>query len=200
MGSNPLFFAGRFISFDWANLMKAKLSGFACAVAVLLFIGTSSAKAEFVTVPISGFLFPGESINAFFPEVPDTIHQKVLTFEGNIQNTTRSTTVVSFWFDWFDGSSIVTTTPQFFPLGPEPFGFQFFSRTDGTELTYTIPYCPPEVSIHFGNEGPGGPVSVSGLFTYECRVPEPVALLILPVMVLMAPWALRRVKALASSV
>jgi hypothetical protein len=106
---------------------------------------------------------------------------------------------MEFWFDWTDGFSVFQTLPQTFTLLPVGTGhnFQFFSTTDGTELTTTIPYCPPEVSIHWRNLGPGGPVSVSGTFTAEC-VPEPIAFAIVPVIVLMGPLALRKVKALGA--
>jgi hypothetical protein len=187
-----------------ANLMKARLLSVACVAAGLMLVGAPSAKAEFVTEPISGFLFPGESIDAFFPEEFDTIHQKTLTFEGNIQNTSfTAPTTMEFWFDWVDPRfpGVVTSPAQTFFLNTVPThnNFQFFSTTDGTALTYEIPFCPPAVSIHWRNLGPGGPVSVSGLFTYECKVPEPIALAILPLIVLMAPLAVRRMKALASA-
>jgi hypothetical protein len=114
---------------------------------------------------------------------------------------------MEFWFDWFDGLSIVTTTPQIFELsptlGPPPFGFMFFGGPPGPgvnpPLTHTIPYCPPEVSIHWRNLGPGGPVSVSGAFSWECVVPEPFTIVILPVIVVMGPLVLRKMKALAAA-
>lgn len=183
--------------------MKIRLCGLACvASSLLLNAGAPMAKAEFVTQPISGFLFPGESIDAFFPEEPDTIHQKTLTFEGNIQNTSFTLpSTMEFWFDWIDDSTIVTTVPQVFTLLTVGTGnnFRFFSSSDGTALTYTIPFCPPEVSIHWRNLGPGGPVSVSGTFTYTC-VPEPITFVIVPLLVVMAPLALNGVKKFAGGV
>jgi hypothetical protein len=183
--------------------MSAKLSLLACAAAALLLVCTPSGRAEFVTVPVGGFLFPGDSLDVFIPEEPDVIHNKILTFEGNIQNTSfTAPATMEFWFDWSDGLTTTTTTPQTFFLDTIPTGnnFQFFGRSP-TEpaLTYTIPFCPPEVSLHWRNLGPGGPVSVSGTFTAEC-VPEPVAFVVAPLVLAMAPFAVRRIKTLAGAV
>jgi hypothetical protein len=185
--------------------MIVNLRGVAVAAFCLLIAVRASAQGDSGSVPVTGFLFPGESINIFIPEPPDMEHRKILTFEGNIQNTTPVPTFMEFWFDWFDGSTIVTTTPQIFELsptlGPPPFGYIFFGTPLATQpaLTHTIPYCPPEVSIHWRNTGPGGPVSVSGVFSWECVVPEPFTLVILPVIVVMGPLVLRKMKALAAA-
>jgi hypothetical protein len=182
--------------------MKTISLGLFC-VAVCLLSGVSSARAEFQTAPVGGFLFPGESVDVFITEDADFIHNKILTFEGNIQNTSFTLpATMEFWFDWFDGETAFTTAPQTFFLNTVGTGenFQFFGRSPfEPALTYTIPYCPPEVSVHWRNLGPGGPVSVSGTFTAECT-PEPAALVIAPLVLAMAPFALRKMKALAGSI
>ena len=211
MGINPLMLAGGLsLHLIGANLMNARSSGFVCAAAILLLSGVPAAKAEFVTVPIGGPVFPSGSgpnvLDFTFTEVPDFDGHKDLTFEGSIQNASlTSGASILFWFDWVDlDSTVHISSPQEFTLGPVGSGAnaQFF--TGPTALTYSIPYCPPEISVHFVNDTPGvppgaPPVFVSGTFTYAC-VPEPVALIIAPLIVLMAPFALRAVKALGATV
>ncbi|MCA9237368.1 MAG: hypothetical protein KDA44_17965 [Planctomycetales bacterium] len=119
---------------------------------------------------------PGQPINMFFPNIADPTHPKKMTFEGTLINDDPLNHDAEFhlWFDWDDAATGgISTSPPFIytlPAGvPEKLG-------GATAPMWTIPYCPPRVSIHFEIVGPDGVVAVNGLFTHECIIPEPGSL------------------------
>src|SRR5262245_46830428 len=89
--------------------MKAKLRSLACVAAILVFLVASSGRAEIHVEPIPGVpllppdQYPGNVFERFFPEEYHPEMEKILTFEGSIQNIdpVRPAEVL-FWFDWVD--------------------------------------------------------------------------------------------------
>jgi hypothetical protein len=180
------------------TLMTARLFSVAFVAGSLLLPILPSADAHAVVEPIGPITLgpvpgPGNEFVAFYPNEVDPDHPKILTWEGILRNLGTLPTQVDLFFDWLNPSSgqIEFGPIAMIPLGP--------GGTFSDPITYTIPYCPPEVSIHINNAGQS-PVFVQGTFTHEClhgELPEPSMLWIVPVLAVMAPWTVRRVKALA---
>jgi len=175
--------------------------GLMAAIATAL-CGASAAWAHLVIEPIGPIVLqpvpgPGNEFEAFFPNEFDTIHNKELKFEGVLQNLGPAGTRVDLFFDWLNP---FTGQVEFGPLAHITInGGETQTYGGPTAITYTIPYCPPQVSIHIANVSTGGPVFVQGTFSHEClneTVPEPAMLLIAPALALMAPFGLRAVKKL----
>ncbi|MGD9645316.1 MAG: PEP-CTERM sorting domain-containing protein [Pirellulales bacterium] len=129
-------------------------------------VSTVSAQQS-ATIPIDLIVVQDQPVELFFPNDFDLEHPKVVNFTGTLQNLdpTGGSAIVDLFFDWFD------------PRSP---GEVFYSEIFPYELgpgeileispTYTIPFCPPQVS--FDLRVAGGPVQVKGDFTHIC-VPEP---------------------------
>lgn len=115
-------------------------------------------------------LSPFQPYEAWFPNVFDPLHPKLLTldvFAGSVSpfpGTPGQPTEVTFKFDWRNLSGGTEYSPE------------WKWNVDGTSLThlqatYLIPYCPQEVSIHF--ETSDSHVGLlDGTFVHECMVPE----------------------------
>ena len=126
---------------------------------------------------------PGGSIDLFFPNFEDPHHPKDLIFRGQITNLSTDTQSQSdFYFDWID--PLIPGQIQHSPTVPidllpgETALFGLPVPDSRPAITFTIPFCPPRVSVHLHNGDPGAPVSVRGEFTHICRVPEPSSVLL----------------------
>lgn len=123
---------------------------------------------------------PGNVFEQFYPNDFDLTHPKRFTFTGAVTNASvQQPAFVDLWFDWIDPRDPGGTPPHtsgIFPIDLAPGAVKTF--TPAAPITFTIPFCPPQVSFHIQNNGPGQPVIVDGIFTHECLVPEPCALLL----------------------
>jgi MYXO-CTERM domain-containing protein len=120
---------------------------------------------------------PDNVFERFYPNVFDPLHPKKFTFTGTVINGSQTAPAfVDLWFDWIDPSDPppppVRTSPVF-PIDVPPGGTVPVGLPGGPPpIMFTIPFCPPQVSIHIQNNGPGGPVIIEGTFVHEC-IPEP---------------------------
>ncbi len=96
---------------------------------------------------------------------------KVLQFVGEALNTGSGPAELAIHFDYTDtaGNSIIVPLPNFYrnvlPPAPNP------QRIEAGPVT--LPYCPPQVSIHFELLTPGE-ITMQGVFDHTCiPVPEP---------------------------
>lgn len=152
----------------------------------LLFAATPAVAQNLdnVTVPITGPLDPGQSIDLFFTEPFDLIHHKDLLFTGIAHGPAGAVGLLDVQFDWL-GANGVELSPLF-PInvnGDTPFSIPF-----------TIPFCPERISFHLSNDGPvpGFPILVDGTFNYQC-VPEPSSLVMSALGLLgLAAWGWRK--------
>ena len=152
---------------------------------VILPLVANSALAQTGPPPVMGHehidnltVVTGQPITLFFGNHFDLDHPKDLLFKGTatLLNPSGVTESLNIWFDWYDPNSggFATTPPETFSLdtngAPTPLG----------PMTFTIPFCPPEVSLHF--EIPQSPVLSTvfsqGEFWHTCRIPEPSSLLL----------------------
>ena len=122
---------------------------------------------------------PGQPIELFFPNHVDRDHPKDLIFRGRFENmSVDQISFGDFFFDWQDPDGTTHTSPtidiDLLPLEIKTFGGPAPTLPP---LTFTIPYCPPRVSIHYSNTGPSAGVLVRGQFTHIC-VPEPSSMLL----------------------
>ena len=161
--------------------MNARIFGLsALALAILLATpGATLAQGPMVGIePIIttlGPLPPGNVFEQFYPNEFDLNRPKRFTFFGAITNANvQQPAFVDLWFDWIDPRDPPGTPPRttgIFPIDLAPGQVRTIPPT--APITTTIPICPPQVSIHIQNNGPGGPVIVDGTFTHECLIPEP---------------------------
>lgn len=124
----------------------------------------------------------------FFPNVYDPLFPKVLRFEGvaTVGGTPSGPLPATLWveFDWLDPLLGVMYSPAMsFPVSYTP-------ALTLIDISYTIPFCPPQVSLHFSTDAPpGAVVNISGQFTHECLCPPvPDHLGSLPALVLALGW------------
>jgi len=144
-----------------------------CAVfaAVLGSVSLASAQVEpiFTGVP-SGPL----GIELVFPnELPDHPDHKDLSFVGFGQsNGFEGISTLTVYFDWqLPGGGVAYSPPETFTLLP--------LTGNPISTSYTIPFCPEVVSIHFLTDSPEPyGASVSGEFSHIC-VPEPSSVALL---------------------
>lgn len=150
------------------------------AVAVCLLLASTSlaqgpmTSTELITALLSG-VAPGNVFEQFYPNVFDLDHPKKLTFQGFIGNQSATQPAfVDLWFDWIDPRIPgETQTSPVIPIDLDPLSTVPFGLPGGPPaIMFTIPFCPPQVSIHIQNNGPGQLVVVEGQFIHEC-IPEP---------------------------
>jgi hypothetical protein len=152
------------------------------AIGLFLFLsGAALAQGPMVGIePITAILPatpPGNVFERFYPNVFDPVHPKKFTFTGTVANgSATAPAFVDLWFDWIDPA--MPTPPKtspVFPIDLPPGGTVPIGLPGGPPpIMFTIPFCPPQVSIHIQNNGPGEPVIVEGTFIHEC-IPEPGA-------------------------
>ena len=162
--------------------MRTKCLSLVAVALSLLFADSTAAQGPMVGVePIVvtlSALPPGNIFERFYPNVFDLAHPKKLTFQGAVTNANlNQPAFVDLWFDWIDPADPVGTPPRtsgIFPIDLAPgASISYGSPLGPPAIMYTIPFCPPQVSIHIQNNGPGQPVIVDGLFIHECLIPEP---------------------------
>jgi hypothetical protein len=127
-------------------------------------------------------LEPDESLDSFIPNFEDPHHPKLLAFRGTIANL-GTASQSEFYFDWIDPfhPSQVQHSPtipiDLLPGETAVFGLP--APDSRAAITYTIPICPPQVSVHLHHGDPGGPVQIRGEFTRICRVLKPSSMLLM---------------------
>lgn len=116
-----------------------------------------------------------------FDNVFDLTRESQVSFTGNLRagpGNTATSAFLTMTFDWLaaDGSGFQTSTPV-------PFLWNADASFGVTDIggSFTIPFSPQQVSIGFFLTGPfgslpvdGTAILVSGNFTHEALVPEPV--------------------------
>jgi hypothetical protein len=138
------------------------LTGVACLGAALL---APRASAQVLSLEDIGpiLVVPGQTVDLWFPNVFDPDHPKRLVWEGFTQTTgDPAAGGVTMKFDWLDPLTGGIVYSPDFPLPPN----------EGATVEFVIPFCPPQVSIHFESSNPAGYL-VEGVFLHECVIPEP---------------------------
>lgn len=134
--------------------------------------GTAAAHAGIVVIEsINAITTKNDPWEAFFPNEFDLLHPKELRFEGiatvggDPSISLPATLYVQF--DWVDPVlGVIYSPPWAFPVSYTP-------MMTPIDVSWTIPFCPEQVSLHFATDTPdGGVVNFAGSFTHWC-VPEP---------------------------
>ncbi|MBX7165588.1 MAG: PEP-CTERM sorting domain-containing protein [Pirellulales bacterium] len=114
---------------------------------------------------------PTNPFDAVYPNVFDLKHPKLLHLQGiaRVSNPEPGSTLF-VQFDWFDEMGGQHFSDVFSP-------FIVLNQPQSIDLSWTIPFCPPEVSLHLSTQGPGS-ITFIGDFTHTCLVPEPSSLLL----------------------
>ena len=143
------------------------------------------------SVTINTIVDPTHPFNIFEPNIFDLIHPKVLTFDADVLSLTPGAVgILNIQFDWFDPSvpGFVLSPVFQHQIIPDPSGLP----THILEV-FTIPFCPPEVSLHLFTQN--GAFDVRGVFTHECIVPEPSSFVLGAFgLIGLAAWGWRRRK------
>lgn len=127
---------------------------------------------------------------AFFPNDFDLTHPKELHFEGiaTVGGDPHIALPATLWvqFDYLTPTLDVVYSPAWgFPVELTP-------TLTPVNVSWTIPFCPQRVSLHFATDTPqGGIVNIAGDFTHVC-VPEPGALALVGGSAMLASAFLRR--------
>ena len=153
---------------------------------IALVVAVTAARAQTggpVTAvePIGPFVVvPGQPIELFFDNHFDLDHPKSLYFTGSFTNLDLvQISIGDFWFDWIDPATpgVVQTSPLI-AVDLDPGQSRVYVAPDApgfdpdSPLVFTIPFCPPRVSLHYDNRGPSQGVLVEGFFVHECQVPK----------------------------
>jgi hypothetical protein len=125
----------------------------------------SSPAPVSATATLDFGLPPGETTLSY-PNVFDLLDKKELKLDITLQLDpgAQSPPPIIVRFDWIDAAG----NPFFSP------GVEVFPSPDNVvtySATFTIPFCPPEVSVDFNNTGPYT-VAIKGTFTHTCLVPD----------------------------
>ena len=136
--------------------------------------GSAAARAQALAVePINTITTWDHPWEGFFPNDFDLTHPKRLRFEG-IATVGGSPSgplpgTLSVQFDWVDPVLGKVYTPAW------TFSVFYTPTLTPIDVSWEIPFCPAQVSLHFATDTPdGGVVNVAGNFTHWC-VPEPSA-------------------------
>ncbi|MBX9790117.1 MAG: PEP-CTERM sorting domain-containing protein [Pirellulales bacterium] len=146
--------------------MNATSKLFVAGIVALLCVSTASAQNA-GSEPIDLILVQDQPITLYFPNDFDLVRDKIISFTGTLQNLnpTGAPSFVDLFFDWIDPRvpGQVQNSPIVpFDLAP--------GETKQISPTFTIPFCPPQVSLDL--RVAGGPVQVLGTLEHIC-VPEP---------------------------
>lgn len=135
-------------------------------------VGTTAARAQVLGVhSISAITTWDHPWEGFFPNDFDLTHPKRLRFEGigTVGGDPSIPLPATLWvqFDWVDPNLGVIYSPAWaFPVSYTP-------TLTPIEVSWEIPFCPQQVSLHFATDTPdGGVVNIAGEFTHWC-IPEP---------------------------
>jgi hypothetical protein len=143
---------------------------FVIAAAFALAINaTSFAQVE----PIGPIVVvPNQTIDLFYPNVFDLEHHKIVRFVGRVEGLIDSPTgvgLLDIGFDYIDpAGGLVLVSP---PVSSFDFSPGAVTPIDTGELI--LPFCPQQVSIHFGTRVGHG--QVTGDFSHICIVPDPAS-------------------------
>ncbi len=161
------------------------------ATAALIAAGSLVARAQVTSIEhintITTWDHPSEE---FFPNVFDLVHSKELRFEGiaTVGGSPSGPLPATLWlqFDWLDPVLGVQYSPAW------GFAVSYTPTLTPIDISYTIPFCPSQVSVHFATDTPdGGVVNVAGDFTHTC-IPEPEAYTLLGALAMVGFAAWRR--------
>lgn len=116
-------------------------------------------------VPIDVTIAQNQPLELVYPNIFDLTHVKVLDLKGVLAGPTNGSLAVRF--DWIDATGEHFYSPiQEFPFVP--------GGVNEVNMTYTIPYCPPQVSVDF-RLADADIVRFVGNFTHTCIIPEPTS-------------------------
>ena len=120
---------------------------------LVLCCASTAAAQESAAEKIDLNVVIGQPVELKFPNDFDLIHDKVMTFEGSVENLdSKNSTKLQLRFDWFDPRGRVPehkfSQPIYIDLGP--------GETRGVFESLTIPFCPPLVSLDLQLLGKGG--------------------------------------------
>lgn len=109
-----------------------------------------------------------QPLELIYPNIFDLDHAKVLDLKGVLAGPTNGSLAVRF--DWFDAAGEHFFSPiQEFPFIP--------GGVNEVNMTFTIPFCPPQVSVDF-RLADAPVVRFVGDFTHTCLVPEPTSVML----------------------
>jgi hypothetical protein len=113
---------------------------------------------------------PNNVFEQFYPTEVLPLHGKIIDLASRfiILDSSSNATSVTVWLDWRFGSSgpFQTSAPETIDVAP---GVRSIYNT-----RVILPVSPSQVSVHIQNNGPGGPVIVSGALSHQSVfVPEP---------------------------
>jgi hypothetical protein len=141
---------------------------------VLIAVGSLVARAQLTSIELinttATWDHPSEE---YFPNVFDLVHSKELRFEGiaTVGGSPSGPLPATLWlqFDWLDPVLGVQYSPAW------GFSVSYTPTLTPIDVSYTLPFCPSQVSLHFATDTPaGGVVNIAGDFTHTC-IPEPEA-------------------------
>jgi hypothetical protein len=151
--------------------------------ASLLFVAlllTAQARADQDGIgPITAVF--GQPIDLFFPNhVHPFPSVKVLQFTGMAEASGPPgiPAVLGIHFDYIDtsGNTVIVPLPNFYQEAVQP-GAGLIPINAGPVV---LPYCPPQVSIHFENLTAGTEILFQGIYDHTCiPIPEPSAIVLL---------------------
>ena len=142
--------------------MNRKFLGSLLVTSLTLLATDSAFAQQSATEPIDVTIAQNEPLELIFPNVFDPLHPKVLELHGVLAGPNPGT--LAIFFDWIDPDG----TKHFSPVTEFVFAPGLPNQVD---LTFTIPYCPPQVSVDF-RLGDASVVRFVGEFTHTC-IPEP---------------------------
>lgn len=149
-----------------------KASVFASVLLVTLAVAAPRAVADQDHIGPLSITF-GAPIDLFFPNIVHPFPSvKVLQFTGDATNNGSSVADLAIHFDYLDpaGNLIVVPLPNFYHNALPPGAITTINAGPTT-----LPYCPPQVSIHFELLTPGE-VVFQGIYDHTCiPIPEPSA-------------------------
>lgn len=146
--------------------------GLALAVFVLLTLSFPQTTKAITIDLVSGITTRDDPWEAFFPNEYDPSHPAELRFEG-VATVGGDPTVplpALLWvqFDWVDPIlGVIYSPPWSFPLYYTP-------TVTPIDISWTVDFCPEQVSLHFATDAPhGAVVAFAGDFSHGC-VPDQV--------------------------
>lgn len=148
------------------NVLTRVLS---CLLVLVVLSAPAIAEDELIGTTVIAF---GQPLEAFYPNIlhPDP-SVKVMSFTGMATNFGSQTVRLGIHFDYLDTNGVhqIVPLPNFYQNAIPPGGIDVVINAGPIQL----PYCPPEVSIHFELLDPGE-VEFMGIFNHTCvPIPEP---------------------------
>jgi hypothetical protein len=148
-------------------------------LALALLLAPRAAADQDPIGPVS--LAFGQTLDQFFPnQVHSFPSVKVLQFTGMAEASGPPgiPAVLGIHFDYIDtnGNTQIVPLPNFYQEAVQP-GAGLIPINAGPVV---LPYCPPQVSIHFENLTPNTEILFQGIYDHTCvPIPEPTACVLL---------------------